>query len=190
MDAGTVFLIIVLVIIVIVLGVGVTLAVLVSKGVLGLVRMGKPKYEIAKRNALKVRAETATGPSGELLRLRVRLQESLEATARSLAVAEQTHQYTGNLPGILRTIQQAGGVLENQLLVAQKDPDPTIQNAYVKTLGAQVEQVTHTATGIRNALAQAASPVTDSELKDVTRTLEVEATMLKNWSKTYTDLGE
>lgn len=190
MDAGTVFLIIVLVIIAIVLGVGITLAVLVSRGVVGLVRMGKPKYQLAKRNAMKIRAESTTGPTGEILKQRIRLQESLEATARSLAAAEATHQYTGNLPSIFRTIQQAGGVLETQLLVAQKDPDPAVQGAYVKTLGAQIEQLIHTSTGIRNALATASSPVSDADMKDLSRSLEIEATMLKNWSATYTQLGE
>lgn len=190
MDGGTVFLIIVLVIIAVVVGVGVTLAVFISRGVTGLVRVSKPKYQIAKRNALKIRAESTSGPTGEILKQRIRLQESLEATARSLAAAESTSQYTGNLPAIFRTLQQAGGVLETQMMVAQQDPDRAVQAAYAKTLGAQLEQVTHTATGIRNALASAASPLTDADLKDLTRTLEIEATMLKNWSKTYTELGE
>ena len=57
MDFGTVFLIIALVVIAVVLGVGVTVAVLISRGVLGLVSRSRPKYELAKRNALKVRAQ-------------------------------------------------------------------------------------------------------------------------------------
>lgn len=190
MDFGTVFLILMLVIIAVVLGVAITIGVLVSRGVLGLVKISKPKYESAKRSALKARAESTSGPVGEIMKQRIRLQESLEATRRSLEVAQSTRQYTGNLDSIFATLQQAGGVLENQLLVAQQDPDPAVQAVYAKTLSVQAEQVTHTATGIRNALASASGPIADVDFKDLTRTLEIEATMLKNWSTTYTDLGE
>ncbi len=190
MDFGTVFLIIALVVIAVVLGVGVTVAVLISRGVLGLVSRSRPKYELAKRNALKVRAQSTSGPLGDVMKQRIRLQESLDATQRSLAVAESTRQYTGNLDSIFRTLRQAGTVLEHQLLVAQQEPDPAVQAAYASTLGGQVEQVAQTSTGIRRALAAAAAPMTDVDLKDLTRTLEIEAAMLKNWSATYTDLGD
>lgn len=190
MDFGTVILIIALVAIAVVLGVGITLAVLISRGVLGLVNKSKPRYELAKRNALKVRAQSTGGPLGDVMKQRIRLQESLEATQRSLAVAQSTRQYTGNLDAIYRTLQQAGAVLEHQLLVAQKEPDPAVQAAYAQTLGGQAEQVIQTSAGIRSALAAAAAPMTDVDVKDLTRTLEIEAAMLKNWSATYTDLGD
>ncbi|MGO4385856.1 hypothetical protein [Specibacter sp. RAF43] len=190
MDPGTVFLIIMLVIIAIVVVAGVTVAVLISRGVLGLVRLSRPKYDSARRNALKVRAQSTAGPAGDLLKQRIRLLESLDATRRSLEVAGQTGQYTGNLDAIFRTLQQAGGVVESQLLVAQKDPDPAVQALYAKTLGTQVEQIATTATGVRNALASAAQPLADVDLADLTGKLAIEATMLKNWSTTYTDLGK
>lgn len=189
MDIGTVFLIIMLVIIAIVVGVGITLAVLVSRGVLGLAKMSKPKIESAKRSALKVRAETSAGPVGAILKQRVALADSLDATRRSLGVARSTGQYTGNLESIFATLEQAGTVVEHQLLVAQQEPDASIQAVYAKTLGVQVEQITQTATGVRNALASTGAPAGSADLKDLTRTLEIEATMLKNWSKTYTELG-
>ncbi|MCQ9164813.1 hypothetical protein [Arthrobacter sp. STN4] len=190
MDFGTAVLIIALVVIAVVLGVGITLAVLISRGVLGLVNRSRPRYEQARRNALKVRAQATGGPLGDVMKQRIRLQESLEATQRSLAVAQGARQYTGNLNSIFGTLRQAGTVLENQLLVAQSEPDPAVQAAYAKTLGGHVDQVVQTSTGIRSALAAAAAPMTDVDFKDLTRTLEIEATMLKKWSATYTDLGE
>ncbi|GAA4655574.1 hypothetical protein [Arthrobacter cryoconiti] len=190
MDGVTAFLIIILVILAIVVGVGITVAVLVSRGVLTLVKLSKPKYESAKRSAFKVRAEATSGPAGEIMKQRVHLADSLEATRRSLEAAAGTRQYTGNLGSIFTTLVHAGTVLETQLLVAQRDPDPAVQAVYAKTLGVQVEQVAGTATGIRNALASAASPMSEVDLSDLTRTLEIEATMLKNWSATYTGLAE
>lgn len=189
MDLWTVLFIVILVVIALVVVAIVTGAVMLSRGVLGLVNKGKPKYESAKRSALKVRAESTSGPVGEILRQRVSLQESLEATRRSLDVAQGTGQYTGNLASIFATLEQAGAVMEHQLLVAQQEPDLAIQGAYAKNLSGQVEQITQTAKGVRSALASAASPAGGSDLQDLTRTLEIEATMLKNWSKTYTDLG-
>ena len=189
MDLGTVFLILMLVIIAIAVGAAITLGVLISRGVLSLVKIGKPKYESAKRSALKVRAESSTGPVAAILKQRVALSESLEATRRSLDVAQSTGQYTGNLASIFATLEQTGAVMEHQLLVAQQEPDPAVQGLYAKTLAGQVEQVTLTATGVRNALASAAAPSGTVDLRDLTRKLEIEAAMLKNWSATYTDLG-
>ncbi|MFQ4148631.1 hypothetical protein AAGW05_08040 [Arthrobacter sp. LAPM80] len=189
MDFGIVFLILMLVIIAIVVGVAITLGVLISRGALGFVKFSKPKIESAKRSALKVRAESSFGPVADILKQRVALQEALDATRRSLAVAQSTGQYTGNLEAIFTTLQQTATVMEHQLLVAQQEPDRAVQAVYAKTLGVQVEQVTQTATGVRNALASAAAPAGDVDLKDLTRTLEIEAAMLKNWSRTYTDLG-
>jgi len=190
MDWAAALLILVLVIIAIVVGVAITMGVLIRRGVLGLVKLSKPKYDSAKRSAMKVRAESTSGPLGEIMKQRIRLQESMEATRRSLEVASATRQYTGNLDSIFRTLQQAAHVVDSQLAVAQQDPDPAVQGVYSKTLSVQVEQITHTATGIRNALASAAAPAVDVDLKDLTRTLEIEATMLKNWSATYTGLGD
>lgn len=190
MDPVTAALVLMLVIIAIVLGVAVTLGVLARRGVLSLVKMSKPKYESAKRSALKARAEASTGPVAEILKQRVALAESLEATRRSLGVAQSTGQYTGNLEQIFNTLQQTGTVMEHQLLVAQQEPDPAVQSLYAKTLGTQVEQITQTAKGVRNALASAAAPTGNVDLRDLTRTLEIEAAMLKNWSTTYTDLGK
>lgn len=189
MDIGTVLLVILLVIIAFGVGAAITLGVLISRGVVGLVKFGKPKYESAKRSALKVRAESSTGPTGAILKQRVALQESLDATRRSLEAAQTAGQYAGNLPSIFATLEQTGSVIERQLLVAQQEPEPAVQALYAKTLAGQVEQITQTATGVRNALASTAAPACGDDLKDLTRTLEIEATMLANWSKTYTDLG-
>ncbi len=190
MDPGTVFLILMLVIIAIVLGVAITLGVLIYRGALSIAKISKPKIESAKRSVLKVRAESSTGPVAEILKQRVALQDALEATRRSLGVAQSTGQYTGNLESIFNTLQQTGAVMDHQLLVAQQEPDRAVQSLYAKTLGVQVEQITQTALGVRNALASAAAPAGDVDMKDLTRTLEIEATMLKNWSTTYTDLGQ
>lgn len=190
MDPITAVLVVILVIIAIVLGVAITFGVLARRGVLGLIKLSKPKYESAKRSALKARAEASSGPVAEILKQRVALAEALEATRRSLDVAQATGQYTGNLDSIFNTLQQTGTVMEHQLLVAQQEPDPAVQGLYAKTLGTQVEQITQTAKGVRNALASAAAPTGDVDLKDLTRTLEIEAAMLKNWSATYTDLGK
>ncbi|WP_125613952.1 hypothetical protein [Specibacter cremeus] len=189
MDSGTVILVIALVIIALVVGGIVTVAVLVSRGVVGLVRWSKPGLERAKFEALKVRAQSGTGPSSALMGLRIHLREALEATARSLDVANSAQQYTGNLEPIVRTLQQAGAAIEQQLVVAQKDPDPAIQTMYAQTLGAHVKQIMTTAAGVRNALAATARPLTDVDLAAVTRKLDIEAQMLRNWSQTYTELG-
>lgn len=189
MDLWTVLFIVILVVIAIVIVAVVTGGIMLSRGVLGLVKKGKPKYESARRSALKVRAESSSGPIGVILRQRVALQESLEATRRSLEVAQATGQYTGNLASIFATLEQAGAVMEHQLLVAQQEPDLTVQGLYAKNLADQVEQITRTAKGVRNALASAAAPAGSAELQDLTRTLEIETTMLANWARTYTDLG-
>lgn len=189
MDLWTVVFIVILVIIAIVITVIVTGGVMLTRGISGLVKKGKPKYEVAKQNALKVRAETTSGPLGDILRQRVALQESLEATRRSLQVAENSGQYTGNLGAIFTTLEQSGAAMAHHLQVAQQEPDLKIQGVYAKNLAAQVEQITQTAAGVRKALAGAAASTDRADMAELTRSLEIEAKMLENWSKTYTDLA-
>ncbi|WP_026556090.1 hypothetical protein [Arthrobacter sp. 35W] len=189
MDPGTVLLIVLLAIVAMAGGVAITLAVLVSRGLYSVARASKPGVDKLRRQALKVRATTGAGPARELAAMRVKLLEALESTDRSLAAAAGARQHTGNLPAIVGTLRSAGAVVERQLAVAAKDPDPAIQKVYAQTLGVQVEQIAATATGVRTALARAAQPAGDADLGDLARRLDIEAKMLDNWSATYTQLG-
>ncbi|WP_427015599.1 hypothetical protein ACQCSX_12290 [Pseudarthrobacter sp. P1] len=190
MDPGTVLLVVLLAIVAMAGGVFITLAILLSRGIHTVARASKPGVDKLRRQALKVRAQTGAGPGRELASLRVRLLEALEATERSLGVAMDSRQHTGNLPEILKTLQHAGSVVERQLAVAAKDPDPAIQKVYAQTLGVQVEQISATATGVRTALARTAQPMADTDIGALARRLEIEAKMLDNWSATYTQLGK
>lgn len=190
MDPGTVLLIVLLAIVVMGGAVFITVAILLSKGIHSAARVSKPGIAKLRRQALKVRAQSGTGPGRELAALRVKLLEALEATERSLDAAVGARQHTGNLPQILATLKNAGSVVERQLAVAAKDPDPAIQKVYAQSLGVQVEQISATATGVRTALARTATPMADADLGELARRLDIEAKMLDNWSATYTQLGK
>ncbi|HEY8294518.1 MAG TPA: hypothetical protein VIG41_04210 [Micrococcaceae bacterium] len=189
MDAGTVLLIILLGIVVVVGSTAVTFGVLLYQAGRMVVRRAAPGTERVRRGVLAFRAQTGPEQRRELAAMRLRLRDSLAATARSLGVAMDSRQHIGNLAYIVRTLDHAAGVVDRQLAVAEKDPDRGIQRVYAQTLGVQVEQILQTSTGVRQALARTAQPMTAVDVSELTRRLDIEAKLLGNWSATYAQLG-
>ncbi|MBG0740162.1 hypothetical protein IV500_12305 [Paeniglutamicibacter antarcticus] len=188
MDAATVLLILLLIIVVVV-GAGVTTAgVLLYRGGRGVARRVAPVSR-ARRGALVYRTRSSDPQRRGLAVTRLQLQDSLAATNRSLSVAVDSRQQVGNLGYIVQTLNHAGSVLDRQLAVAEKDPDPAIQRLYAQTLGTQSGQVLHTCAGVRQALARTSQPMTAVDISTLTRRLDVEAKVLDNWAATYTRLG-
>ena len=189
MDAGTALLIILLCLVMTFIAAAVTLGLLAVRAGRSLVRRVAPGTERVRRGALAYRAQTGPQQRRELAAMRLKLRDSLAATARSLGVAMDSRQHIGNLAYIVRTLEHAGGVVDRQLAVAERDPDRGIQRAYAQTLGVQVEQILQTSTGVRQALARTTQPMTALDISELTRRLDVEAKMLDNWAATYSQLG-
>ena len=188
MDAGSVFLVVLAGLFLI----GVTIAgaagFVAYRILRAIVRRVRPVRRIQRGT---LRYQTLSGPAGrrQLHLLRWQLRNSIEATQRSLAVAGQCSQRVGDLPYITQTLTFAAGALDRQLSVAAKDPDPAVQGMYANNLSAHVNQVVQTASGVRQALARTAQPMTDLDLTELTRRLALEARLLDNWSATYSRLG-
>lgn len=189
MDAGTVLLIILLGVVAVAGLAAILLGTLVIRVGLLVARRAAPGAVLMRRGVLQFRAQTGPEQRRELAAMRLRLRDSLAATARSLGVAMDSRQHIGNLAYIVRTLDHAAGVLDRQLAVAEKDPDRSIQRVYAQTLGVQVEQILQTSTGVRQALARTSQPMTAVDVSELTRRLDIEAKMLDNWSATYTQLG-
>ncbi len=188
MDAGSVLLILLLLIVVVV-GAGVTVGgVLLYRGGRSVARRVAPVSR-ARRGALIYRTKSPDPQRRGLAVTRLHLQDSLAATNRSLAVAVDSRQHVGNLGYIVQTLNHAAGVLDRQLAVAEKEPDPAIARVYAQTLGTQSQQVLHTCAGVREALARTSQPMTAVDISALTRRLDVEAKVLDNWAATYTRLG-
>ncbi|WP_434615733.1 hypothetical protein [Arthrobacter sp. A5] len=187
MDPGSVLLIVLLGILLMFLAAAITAGILLYRGARGLVRRAAPGAR-ARRGALIHRARTGTPHRRGLATSRLRLQDSLAATNRSLGVAADSRQHVGNLGYIVQTLNHAAHVVDRQLAVAEKEPDPDVQRAYAQTLGAQTEQILQTAAGVRQALARTSQPMTAVDLSELMRRLDIEAKMLDNWTATYTRL--
>ncbi len=188
MDPGSVLLIVLLGIVVAFAAAAITAGILLYRGARGLVRRTAPGAR-ARRGALTYRARTGTPQRRGLAATRLQLQDSVGATNRSLGVAVDSRQHVGNLGYIVQTLNHAASVVDRQLAVAEKDPDPAVQHAYAQTLGAQTEQILQTAAGVRQALARTSQPMTAVDLSELTRRLDIEAKMLDNWATTYLHLG-
>ncbi len=144
---------------------------------------------LADRRMMTIAAKARGGPAGELAALRVRLGQALESTDRALAYAERLEQPVGYLPRIGAELARSGASLDQQLRLAQRDPDAETQRGLVAVLKPQVESVTTSAAALRRALAEAAHSVTAHDLDAVSQDLDHEVVAMTNWSRTYTRLG-
>lgn len=189
MDPGSVLLLVLLGILVVGAAAAITAAILLYKALRRFLERPLPGTVTVRRSVLKVRATAGRAGTRQLAGLRLDLQDALAATFRSLHVAHETRQHTGRLDSIVRTLNDAAAVVDRQLSVAQKDPNPAVRGVYAQTLGVQVGQIVSTATGVREALAGTSAPMTVVGLPGLTQRLEVEAQMLRNWSATYNRLS-
>ncbi|MCZ2401839.1 hypothetical protein IV498_01235 [Paenarthrobacter sp. Z7-10] len=188
MDPGSVILIVILILVLVVVGTVTAGGLLLYKGARGVARRAAPSAETVRRGVLRVQARAASGSRGELAGMRSTLADSLSATRRSLDIARESDQHTGNLAHIVQTLDEAGAIIDRQLAVAEKDPDASIQQLYAQTLGAQVEQILQTSTGVRQALATSTQPMAPVDLDELTRALSSEAKLLEHWARTYAQL--
>jgi hypothetical protein len=185
-DPGSVILLVLLGVLVVGAGTAITLSVLLYKALRRLAR--RPVPGAVRRSILRARATAGSASGREIAGLRLQLQDSVAATRRSLEVARESRQHIGRLDPIVQSLSHAADVVDRQLAVAQKDPDPAIRRVYTETLGVQVEQILSTSTGVRTALARSAQPLAVVGLSELTQRLDVEAAMLANWSATFTRL--
>jgi hypothetical protein len=113
---------------------------------------------------LRTRARVATGPRGTVLRLRVRLRESLESGRAALDVAAHGDGPRGDLTRLFRRIEHEGESLDLQLRLMESETDATTLSRELPTADGRVDQVVELVHRLRSAVAAGLGGVSDDAL--------------------------
>ncbi|MFC5930403.1 hypothetical protein D6T64_18560 [Cryobacterium melibiosiphilum] len=91
--------------------------------------------------ALRTRARVSTGPRRKVLKLRVRLRETLDSAQAAYTLAARSDGPKGELPQLFRRIHRQGLVLESQLKLMESEHDARALANSIADATRQVDQV-------------------------------------------------
>jgi hypothetical protein len=113
---------------------------------------------------LRARTRMSIGPRHDILRLRLRLRESLDSGQAAIALSEQNATGRGELRRLFRRIQDEGAAVDAQLLLLSTEPDPAELAAALPVAGRRVEQITDLVRRVRSVVAAGLGGRTDDSL--------------------------
>jgi hypothetical protein len=113
---------------------------------------------------LRTRARFSYGPQQKVLRLRVRLQETLDSGQTAIDLAVRSDGPRGELPRLFRRIQTEGIALESQLRLMESETDPAILAAELAVATRRVDELTGLVRRLRSAVASGLGEFTDDTL--------------------------
>jgi hypothetical protein len=113
---------------------------------------------------LRTRARVATGPRGMVLKLRVRLRESLESGRAAVDLTANGEGPRGDVVRLFRRIQHEGEALDLQLRLMESETDVAALAAELPTADSRVDQVAGLVKRLRGAVAAGLGGVSDDSL--------------------------
>lgn len=113
---------------------------------------------------LRARTRVSIGPQHDVLRLRLRLRESLESGQAAVALAEQNAGPRGELRRLFRRIQDEGAAVDAQLMLLFTERDAAELAAALPAAGHRVEQITGLVRRVRSVVAAGLGGRTDDSL--------------------------
>lgn len=116
---------------------------------------------------LRARTRVSIGPRHDVLRLRLRLRESLESGQAAIALTELNASPRGELRRLFRRIQDEGAAVDAQLLLLSTERDPAELAAALPAAGRRVEQITGLVRRVRSVVAAGLGGRTDDSLSSL-----------------------
>lgn len=113
---------------------------------------------------LRARTRVSIGSQHEILRLRLRLRDSLESGQAAIALTARNEGQRGELRRLFRRIQDEGAAVDAQLLLLATERDPAELAAALPAAGRRVEQITHLVRRVRSVVAAGLGGRTDDSL--------------------------
>jgi hypothetical protein len=137
------------------------------------------------KGTLTVRSLAADDAGRRLARLRIQLCRSAEATERTLAAADAHGRPVGDLPAVAANLARAERTLDEQLRLAEREPDPALKRSLAGRLDEQVGRAAALAAELRRTLLLAGDSIGDAQLERASRHLALEADALRTWNRSY-----
>ncbi|TFC88738.1 hypothetical protein E3T24_02490 [Cryobacterium sp. TmT2-59] len=113
---------------------------------------------------LRSQARVVRGPQREVLKLRVRLQDTLDSGQAAVDLARSSEGPLGELPRLFRRVRSEGATLESQLRLLQSESDPAVLAEAIPVARRRVDQVAVLARRLRSAVASGLGDLTDDSL--------------------------
>ncbi|MFF1634192.1 hypothetical protein [Leifsonia sp. NPDC058248] len=113
---------------------------------------------------LRTRARFSYGPQQRVLRLRVRLQETLDSGQAAIDLAVRSEGPKGELPRLFRRIQTEGIALESQLRLMESERDSAVLAAELPVVTRRVDELTGLVRRLRSAVASGLGELSDDTL--------------------------
>lgn len=120
-----------------------------------------------------------------IARLRLDLRRSGQATRRALDAAAGNGGPIGELPIVAEDLFRAERALEDQLRLAEREPDRQLKRDLANRVGEQVQSYGTLSADLRRSLMQAGQPAGGAEIQRASTHLRREINVLQAWSKAY-----
>lgn len=120
-----------------------------------------------------------------IARLRLDLRRSGQATRRALDAVAGGGGPIGELPLVAENLFRAERALEDQLRMADREPDRQLKRELASRIGEQVQSYSTLSADLRRSLMQAGQPTGANEIARASTHLTREINVLQAWSKSY-----
>lgn len=153
-------------------------------------------YKRMRRNraingaALRVRSQLNWGPRREVLKLRVRLNETLDSGQAAIELAVRSDGPRGELPRLFRRLKSEGDALEAQLRLLESETDPVILADSLPTVRHRVDHVAYIVRRMRSAVGSALGGTSDDSLTTLRSEIDREITAVRAGVQELHELNE
>jgi hypothetical protein len=113
---------------------------------------------------LRARARLSWGPQKEVMKLRVRLHETLDGGQAAVDLAMRSNVPRGELPRLFRRVHSEGAALESQLRLMESENDPAVLAEAIAVASRRVDEVVGLVRQLRSVVAAGLGDLTDDSL--------------------------
>lgn len=128
---------------------------------------------------LRSRTRLSWGPQHEVLKLQLRLTESLASGQAAVDLARQSTGPLGELPRLFRRIQSEGASVLSQLRLLASETDSVALAEAIPVTGRRVDRVTGLVRRLRAAVSAGLGDLTDDSLTTLHSDVEHEVAALR-----------
>lgn len=163
----------------------ITLASAIVAGNIALVLAVRAFYRRVRRNLalngapLRMRARLSHGPQREVLKLRVRLNETLDSGQAAMNLAARSDGPRGELPRLFRRLKTESAALESQLRLLESENDGAVLAESLTTARSRVDEVTALVRRLRAAVASGLGNISDDSLIALRSDVDREVTAVR-----------
>lgn len=128
--------------------------------------------------ALRTRVAVTRGPQHQVLKLRLRLADSLESGRAAVEVAQNSAGPQGEVARLFRRIQAEGATVETQLRLLQSETDAMVLATEIPIVRDRVQQLEGLVRSLRSAVASGLGAPSDDTLAALRADVDREVTAL------------